>query len=203
MKHGKSVAIVGVGGVFPMSPTLDRFWETIIGNVDTARQPPSGRWLLDADEAFDPTVGTPDKIYSKKGCFIDDETDPSSIDGLDIDADFLAGLDPMFRLLLRSGHQAFNDGRIDQVDRERIGVIIGNLALPSEHSSTMARNCLGRTFEEKLFGAGHKSELPTVAPLNRYVAGLPAGVRYPTAFRADFDAASDAYRLVFSGFGAK
>lgn len=35
------------------------------------------------------------------------------------------------------------------------------------------------------------------------VAGLPPGVRYPTAFRADFDAASDAYRFVFSGFGAK
>ena len=35
------------------------------------------------------------------------------------------------------------------------------------------------------------------------VVGLSPGVRYPTAFRADVDAASDAYRLVFSGFGAK
>ena len=35
------------------------------------------------------------------------------------------------------------------------------------------------------------------------VEGLPSGVRYPTVFRADFDAASDAYRLVFSGFGAR
>jgi hypothetical protein len=32
MKHGKSVAIVGVGGIFPMSPTLDRFWETSPGS---------------------------------------------------------------------------------------------------------------------------------------------------------------------------
>jgi PfaB family protein len=176
MKHGKSVAIVGVGGVFPMSPTLDRFWETITGNVDTSRQPPQGRWLLDPDEAFDPTVGCADKIYSKKGCFIDDETDPSSIEGLDINADFLTGLDPMFRLLLRTGYQAFSDGRIDQLNRDRVGVIIGNLALPSEYSSTMARDYLGRTFEEKLLGAEHTSALPSVAPLNRYVAGLPAGL---------------------------
>ncbi|MGK2951681.1 MAG: beta-ketoacyl synthase N-terminal-like domain-containing protein, partial [Thiobacillus sp.] len=176
MKHGKSVAIVGVGGVFPMSPTLERFWETITGNVDTSRQPPPGRWLLDPDEAFDPAVGTPDKIYSKKGCFIDDEIDPSSIEGLDIDADFLAGLDPMFRLLLRTGHQAFRDGRIGQLNRERVGVIVGNLALPSESSSTMARDYLGRTFEEKLLGPEHTSKLPSVAPLNRYVAGLPAGL---------------------------
>ncbi len=176
MKHGKSVAIVGVGGVFPLSPTLDLFWETIVGNVDTSRQPPQGRWLLDAKEAFDPAVGTPDKIYSKKGCFIDDEADPTAIAGLDIDAGFLAGLDPLYRLLLRAGHQAFSDGRIDQLDRERVGVIIGNLALPSEHSSTMARNYLGRTFEEKLFGRQHRSTLPSVDPLNRYVAGLPAGL---------------------------
>jgi hypothetical protein len=34
------------------------------------------------------------------------------------------------------------------------------------------------------------------------VEGLPAGVRYPAEFRADFDAQADAYRLVFSGFDA-
>ncbi|NOR50491.1 MAG: type I polyketide synthase, partial [Desulfuromonadales bacterium] len=165
-----------------------RFWETITGNVDTSRQPPQGRWLLDPDEVFDPAVGTPDKVYSKKGCFIDDEIDSASIDGLEIDADFLTGLDPMFRLLLRAGHQAFSDGRIDQLDRDRVGIIIGNLALPSEYSSTMARNYLGRTFEEKLLGSEyphasgnsrgseHGSELPSVDPLNRYVAGLPAGI---------------------------
>ncbi len=176
MKHGQSVAIVGVGGIFPMSPTLDRFWETISGNVDTSRQPPQGRWLLDPEEAYEPAIGAADKIYSKKGCYINDESDPSVIAGLDIAPDFLASLDPMFRLLLRAGHQAFRDGRIDQLDRQRVGIIIGNLALPSEHSSTMARDLLGRTFEEKLLGAEVQSELPSVAPLNRYVAGLPAGL---------------------------
>ncbi|MEJ2198142.1 MAG: polyketide synthase, partial [Desulfuromonadales bacterium] len=176
MKHGQSVAIVGVGGIFPMSPTLDHFWETISGNVDTSRQPPQGRWLLDPETAYDPAIGAADKIYSKKGCYINDESDPSVIAGLDIAPDFLASLDPMFRLLLRAGHQAFRDGRIDQLDRQRVGIIIGNLALPSEHSSTMARDLLGRTFEEKLLGAEVQSELPSVAPLNRYVAGLPAGL---------------------------
>src|SRR5210317_925427 len=121
MKHGQSVAIVGVGGIFPMSPTLDHFWETISGNVDTSRQPPQGRWLLDPQTAYDPAIGAADKVYSKKGCYIDDESDPSVIAGLDIAPDFLASLDPMFRLLLRAGHQAFRDGRIDQLDRQRVG----------------------------------------------------------------------------------
>ena len=32
------------------------------------------------------------------------------------------------------------------------------------------------------------------------VAGLPAGVRYPTDFRAQFDSETRQYRFVFSGF---
>jgi hypothetical protein len=35
------------------------------------------------------------------------------------------------------------------------------------------------------------------------VSGLPAGVRYPGAFRAEYDSNADAYRLVFTGFGAQ
>ena len=72
----------------------------------------------------------------------------------------------MFRLLLRTGHQAFSDGRIDQLNRERVGVIVGNLALPSEHSSTLAREYLGRTFEENLLGPDNESIFPAVDPLN-------------------------------------
>ena len=82
MTHGKSVAIVGVGGIFPMSPDLDAYWKNIVGNVTTARTPPKGRWLLDVDEVFDPKIGAADKIYSQKACFIEDETDPGSIPGL-------------------------------------------------------------------------------------------------------------------------
>ena len=34
------------------------------------------------------------------------------------------------------------------------------------------------------------------------VSGLPDGVRYPRSFRAEYDAASDAYRFIFSGVQA-
>ena len=36
------------------------------------------------------------------------------------------------------------------VDRGRVGVVIGNIALPTETSSALARETLGRTFEEGL-----------------------------------------------------
>jgi acyl transferase domain-containing protein/3-hydroxymyristoyl/3-hydroxydecanoyl-(acyl carrier protein) dehydratase len=181
MKHGQSVAIVGVGGIFPMSPTLDRFWETIVGNVNTSRRPPEGRWLLDPDEVYAAVAGAPDHVASRQACFLDDDNEPLPQQELAVDADFVAGLDPLYRLLLRAGHRAFSDASTENLDRSRAGVIIGNLALPSEHSSSMARAMLGRTFEEQLLGveaaaAGPVATQPGVDPVNAHVAGLPAGV---------------------------
>jgi hypothetical protein len=178
MKHGKSVAIVGVGGIFPKSPTLEHFWAniTITGNVNTARRPPEGRWLLDPDQIYDPVVGTADKVYSEKACFIDDSLQDLCLEGLDIPAEFLNELDPMFHLLLHAGRQAYLDGVSQHLERDRVGVILGNLALPSEKSSALARDYLGRTFEENLLGESLPQEGSGTAPVNRYVAGLPAGV---------------------------
>ncbi len=197
----KSVAIVGVGGMFPNSPTLDRFWGNIVANVNTARQPPKGRWLLSPEEVYDPRVGSADKIYSKKACFLDDETDMEHIPGLDIDSDFLVKLDPMFRLLLRVGQQTFNSVAKEKIDRSRTGIIIGNLALPSEKSSALARNYLGRTFIEKLSDQNLSLDEPSIAPVNHYVAGLPAGLLAKalgfegTCFTVDAACASSLYAI--------
>ena len=175
MKFGQSVAIVGVGGVFPKSPTLDCFWETISNNLSAASHPPDGRWLIDPDDAFDQGVGSADKVYSKSGCFIEDGNHSASLLDLDIDPTFLSQLDPSIHLLLHAGHQAFEDAQTKLIDRQRTGVIIGNLALPSESSSAFSRNVLGRTFVEKLIG--HDDwEQRKVAPINSYVAGFPAGL---------------------------
>ena len=201
MLHGKSVAIVGVGGLFPNSPTLDRFWENIVGNINTSRQPPNGRWLLPPEEIYDPEVGAADKIYSKKACFLDDEINTSQIPGLDIDPEFLSELDPMFRLLLRVGQQTFTSAITEKINRSRAGIIIGNLALPTEKSSALARNYLGRTFLEKLSNQDLSFNESPVASINHYVAGLPAGLLAKalgfegTCFTVDAACASSLYAI--------
>lgn len=197
----KSVAIVGVGGMFPNSPTLDRFWDNIVANVNTSRQPPKGRWLLPPEDVFDPQVGAADKVYSKKACFLDDEIDTLQIPGLDIDPGFLTELDPMFRLLLRVGQQSLASVAAEKIDRSRAGIIIGNLALPSEKSSSLARNYLGRTFIEKLSDQELSLDDSPVAPINHYVAGLPAGLLAKalgfegTCFTVDAACASSLYAI--------
>jgi len=174
---GPSVAIVGIGGIFPDAPDLDSFWRCIRDGHSAARQVPEGRWLLPVESAFSPEVGAPDRVYSRQGCFIDGLPSAATLPGLAIDPALLEGLDPLFHLLIHAGKRAFDDGVTQSLDRSRVGVIIGNLALPSEGSSTLTRSLLGRTFEEQLLGQDSTSSpTATLNPLNRYVAGLPAGI---------------------------
>ncbi|MBT0654746.1 type I polyketide synthase [Geomobilimonas luticola] len=174
MQHAPSVAIVGIGGIFPDAPDLERFWNNIRTSRSAARDVPHGRWLLSPEAAFGEDVGAPDRVYSRRGCFIDALPPSSELDGLSIDRELLAGLDPLFHLLLHAGKRAFDDGITERLDRSRVGVIIGNLALPSEKSAALTRQWLGRTFEEKLLG--RSLDPAQTEPLNRYVAGLPAGI---------------------------
>jgi PfaB family protein len=176
MAQDQAVAIVAIGGEFPGAANLEQFWENISQAVNAATEPPPGRWLLPLEQAYDAQVAKADHVYSRKACFLAEETDQRRIPGLDIDADFLESLDPMFRLLLRVGQQTLNDANSADFDRSRAGVIIGNLALPSETSSALAREYLGRTFCEKLSQRPLTGAVGAVNPLNHLVAGLPAGM---------------------------
>mgnify|MGYP003640296313 CR=1 FL=1 len=169
-----AIAIVGMGGIFPDAPTPDAFWKNIVGAKASAKEAPADRWILSADDAFDAGVGTADHVYSKRGCFIDGEALHLDMGDLQIDPELIQALDPVYQVLLYAGHMALRDAKAENWNHETTGVIVGNLALPTETSSALAREILGRTFEEKLLG---DAETPApVHPLNRYVTGLPAAV---------------------------
>ncbi len=176
MSYGKSVAIVSMGGEFPDAATLDDYWESILNQRNSARRPPEGRWLLPPEQAFDTRVGAPDSVYSDKACFLDEQQELFDIPGLDVDVNFLRQLDPMFRLLLRVGQQTLNNAEKLSFDRTRAGIIIGNLALPSEKSSALARQLLGKTFTEQLSDQPLSVDSTPIIPQNHYVAGLPAAI---------------------------
>ena len=175
------IAIVAMGGLFPSAPTPERLWEQVLAGADAARAVPPGRWLLDPHDAYDPAIARPDRVYSLRGCFLDEiPLDPA---GLDLPTDLLAELDPVFHLALYAARQAFASGVTHGLDRRRIGVLLGNIALPTERVSELARAYLGRTFLEKLgewdeatLRLTDRSVAPSHSPLNRYVPGLVAGV---------------------------
>jgi len=169
-----SVAIVGIGGIYPDAPDLERFWKNIQSGHSAAREVPPDRWSIEPEQMFSPEIAARDKVYSKRGCFISAIPRATPASGLSPEPKIPSGLDPLFHLLLYAGKQAFADAITSPLDRSRVGVIIGNLALPPAKSSQFSREILGKTFEEKLLGRSITKA--TTQPLNRYVAGLPAGL---------------------------
>lgn len=162
----EGIAIVGIGGLFPDAPDLARFWELIKNGKSTAREVPPDRWQLPKELLYNPEVGKLDHLYCTKGCFLAETPQLPELEGMD----------PLFHLLLAAGRACLQDGRIENLDRNRIGIIIGNLCLPTESASMLAQNWLGRSLEEELLGETAPLPYPSVSPLNRYVAGLPAGL---------------------------
>jgi acyl transferase domain-containing protein/3-hydroxymyristoyl/3-hydroxydecanoyl-(acyl carrier protein) dehydratase len=166
------IAIVGLGGVFPGAPDLAAYWTNVVGGVSASAEVPAHRWPVPPAEAYDPAKGAPDKAYSRRACLIDGFAfDPT---GFAIAPETLANLDPAFHLALHAGRLAWSDAKTQGVDRARVGVIIGNIVLPTESSSKLASEILGATMAEQVLG--REAAAPTTDPLNRYVAGLPAGL---------------------------
>ena len=216
MKFGEAIAIVGMGGVFPGARSLDEFWQIIAAGRDTSRPVPAGRWRLNPADILHPTPGTPDRVYTDRACFIEGfSLDPA---GLAIDRDLLAQLDPVVHLLLAAGRDAFASAKTASLDRARVGIVLGHIALPTESSSKLCEEILTPLLEAAAMGSarGPRAELggppnslvpltsssaqedklvergfqratengtPAACapqlkthPLNRYVAGLPAGI---------------------------
>jgi acyl transferase domain-containing protein/3-hydroxymyristoyl/3-hydroxydecanoyl-(acyl carrier protein) dehydratase len=172
MPDQRRIAVVGMGGIFPGAATPQQLWANVRAARDCSRDVPAPRWLLDAGEAIAPGTAVLDHVPSRRGYFLDPVRFHAA--GLDLPAGLLDGLDPLFHITLHAGVQAWQSARTENLDIGRVGIILGNIALPTEKASDLARTILGRTLAEKLPGSVDVPE--AVAPLNRYVAGLPAGL---------------------------
>lgn len=168
--EGPPVAIVGIGGVFPSlarddsaaSSSLERFWSVVASGLDTTREPPQGRWVLPVELAYDPRKGIPDRVYSRRACFVepaDYEPGAWSRD-LGLSDERLSSFDVAARLALRAARDAWCDAQTLELDRARVGVILGNLVLPTQSASELADWILGRRFERELFAAAGRAAPP-------------------------------------------
>ncbi len=166
------IAIVGIGGVFPGSSNLDEFWKNILDAKDTAVNVGADRWRLEANDLYSPELAA-DKVNSRRACLIQDfKFNPA---GFNVDASLLQRLDPMYQILLHAGRDAWADAKTDAINKERVGIVIGNIALPTESSSQFSDEVFKQLFEAQL-NIEQNNNKESVEPLNRYVAGLPAGL---------------------------
>ena len=175
MRDSPPIAVVGVGGIFPDAPDLGAFWDNIAARRCAAREVPPGRWVLPPQEAFDPARPAPDKVYSLKACLVEGfRFEP---DGLELAAGFIARLDPVFHLALHAARCAWRDARTEGLDRARVGVAVGNIVLPTDGASALARELLLPVLSERLLGRRFgEFDKGAADPINCFAAGLPAGV---------------------------
>lgn len=204
MKELNKIAIVGIGGVFPGARNLDEFWQNILSAKDTATDVGADRWRLDPNDLYSPNLEA-DKVNSRRACLIQGfEFNP---EGLSIDTDLLNRLDPMYQILLHAGRDAWVDAKTHAIDKSRVGIIIGNIVLPTESSSQFSDEQFKALFEAQLNTTpnnnAHKTDNKTDS-LNRYVAGLPGGLLAKAlslgagAYTLDAACASSLYSLKYA-----
>lgn len=198
MQNPSSIAIVGIGGVFPGAKNLDEFWQNIVNARDCAVEVGSDRWRLPQSELYAPEL-TPDKVNSRRACLV--ENFEFNAEGLELDEELIRRLDPLYQILLHAGRDAWQDAKTSKLDKSRTGIIIGNIALPTESSSQFSDETFKKLFEQQLNINAKASNTET---LNRYVAGLPGGLLAQAlglgagAYTLDAACASSLYSLKYA-----
>jgi PfaB family protein len=143
------IAIVSMAGLLPGADSLDAFWENLVHKRDACQVVGKDRWQIDPAEMITQTL-QPDKAVSQKACLLNQNIS-LCFDNLDLDKDLIHDLDPVHRIVLHAGREAFYNARHESIDRHRTGVILAAIALPTDASSLIAERILGSYLKKQLF----------------------------------------------------
>ncbi|HEU5354403.1 MAG TPA: SDR family NAD(P)-dependent oxidoreductase [Actinocrinis sp.] len=121
------VAVVGIACRFPGANGLSEFWRLLSGGGDAITEVPADRYDIDA--YYDPRPGTPGRIVSRLGGFLDqiDEFDAGYFGVAPREAE---RMDPQQRLLLETTAEALADAGLTRrkLAATRTGVYVGGMA---------------------------------------------------------------------------
>lgn len=169
-----SIAITGIGGIFPGAGSLDEFWQMIVEGRSAAKKVPLGRWPEDGEYYYGENYEA-DKVRTLNCCAIDEI--PNNYEGLNIDKAKLEGFDPLYKIALQAGRDAFFDTKRENLDLSRVQVILANIVLPTDSTSEITRKLNMSIIKGQLENKPLKKEdLFDSEPLNRLSAELPAGL---------------------------
>ncbi len=118
------IAIIGLGGRYPMADTIEDFWANLEGGKDCITEVPSERW--DAEEYYSQEKGKRGKSYSKWGGFINnmDKFDPLFFNISPVEAHIT---DPQERLFLQTVWHTMEDAGYtrENLAKSAVGVFVG------------------------------------------------------------------------------
>jgi acyl transferase domain-containing protein len=121
---GNDIAIVGMACLFPGAPNLEAFWSNIIRKVDATSDPPPEAW--DVSVFYDPKSSANDRVYCKRGGFIEPLASFDPVDN-GVMPRAVEGGEPDQWLALRVAREAFADaGYVHEIpERRATAVILG------------------------------------------------------------------------------
>jgi acyl transferase domain-containing protein len=118
------IAIVGTGSLFPGAVDTKDFWLNILAEKDFIRDVPETHWLK--EDYYDPTDKTGDKVYCKKGAFLNDVSfDPVEFG---MPPNLLSTTDTVQLLSLLVARDTLADTvsyQAGKVDKRKVSVILG------------------------------------------------------------------------------
>ena len=176
------IAVVGAAGLFPGAADLDAFWGLITEARSAAAAIPPERADAEIAGLLADAHGVPDRMVSPRACLLPDfdvADLAERIQGAGMSPSRIDRLDPLYRLVLRVGADAWDDARGSRPAPERVGVVLANIALPTDGASAIARAVLGRSLEGRVLGRSAPAawdEGLGADPLDRFVTGLPAAL---------------------------
>lgn len=130
------IALIGLAGIYPGAPTIDRLWNNILSKVEAVTEAPLS-WNAKRfhDPAADGTTNT--RTYCQRGGFIEPFAEFDPLD-FGIMPHSIDGSDPGHFMTLRVAREALVDsGYLTRpFDRQRTGVIIGHGSYPHRGMTT-------------------------------------------------------------------
>lgn len=120
----ESIAIIGVGCRLPGAENSAEFWQVLSNGIHTISEVPPERW--DIDQFYSPEPGTPGKMNSRYGAFLDN-VDQFDADFFGISQEEAERIDPQQRLVLEVAWEALENAGIapHTIANTQTGVMIG------------------------------------------------------------------------------
>ncbi len=117
------IAIIGMSCVFPKAPDIRAYWQNIVSKSSAISDPPPDRQL---DEVYDPQSTANDRIYCRRGGYIDDLTDfnPLQYGIMPVAID---GAEPEVFMALKVAAEALEDAGFGKLpfNRDNFEIIVG------------------------------------------------------------------------------
>ncbi|MBV9389117.1 MAG: PfaB family protein [Chroococcidiopsidaceae cyanobacterium CP_BM_ER_R8_30] len=183
----EKIAIIGLSCLFPEAQTPEQFWQNLIAQKDSISLATEEQMGVEPEIFYDPVkgkTGETGKYYCMKGGYI--KKFKFEADGYRFPAEFIEGLDNIYKWSLYVSKQALQDsGYLGNTSvLSKCGIVLGNLSSPTRFSYRLIAPIYQRTIASGFQALLHHQDfrlenLPSpdnISPLNILTAGYPSAV---------------------------